>query len=128
MRTSQDDKSKEKGKKKIKFIQIHQNSGGTVPKRTHGYVPRPKYGYKISILLESIWELSGDTIWAVLSGVFAFFLIALTIVFDLWLYIAVGAMIIAAAYEGTKSVKRYSTDVKSLYYKKLKEKNKLIEK
>ena len=122
MRTSQDDKSKEKGKKKIKFIQIHQNSGGTVPKRINGYVPRPKYGYKISILLESIWELSGDTIWAVLSGVFAFFLIALTIVFDLWLYIAVGAMIIAAAYEGTKSVKRYSTDVKSLYYKKSKEK------
>ena len=76
MRTSQDDKSKEKGKKKIKFIQIHQNSGGTVPKRINGYVPRPKYGYKISILLESIWELSGDTIWAVLSGVFAFFLIA----------------------------------------------------
>ena len=31
-------------------------------------------------------------------------------------------MIIAAAYEGTKSVKRYSTDVKSLYYKKLREK------
>ena len=122
MRTSQDDKSKEKGKKKIKFIQIHQNSGGTVPKRINGYVPRPKYGYKISILLESIWELSGDTIWAVLSGVFAFFLIALTIVFDLWLYISVGAIIIAAAYEGTKSVKRYSTDVKSLYYKKLREK------
>ena len=122
MRTSQDDKSKEKGKKKIKFIQIHQNSGGTVPKRINGYVPRPKHGYKISILLESIWELSGDTIWAVLSGVFAFFLIALTIVFDLWLYISVGAIIIAAAYEGTKSVKRYSTDVKSLYYKKLREK------
>ena len=122
MRTSQDDKSKEKGKKKIKFIQIHQNSGGTVPKRINGYVPRPKYGYKISILLESIWELSGDTVWAVLSGVLAFFLIALTIVFDLWLYISVGAIIIAAAYEGTKSVKRYSTDVKSLYYKKLREK------
>ena len=122
MRTSQDDKSKEKGKKKIKFIQIHQNGGATVPKRIYGYVPRPKYGYKISILLESIWELSGDTIWAVLSGVLAFFLIALTIVFDLWLYISVGAIIIAAAYEGTKSVKRYSTDVKSLYYKKLREK------
>ena len=122
MRTSQDDKSKEKGKKKIKFIQIHQNGAGIVPKRIYGYVPRPKYGYKISILLESIWELSGDTIWAVLSGVFAFFLIALTIVFDLWLYISVGAIIIAAAYEGTKSVKRYSTDVKSLYYKKLREK------
>lgn len=122
MRTSQDDKSKEKDKKKIKFIQIHQNSGGTVPKRINGYVPRPKYGYKISILLESIWELSGDTIWAVLSGVFAFFTIALMIVFDLWLYVAVGALIIAAAYEGTKSVKRYSTDVKSLYYKKLREK------
>ena len=122
MRTSQDDKSKEKGKKKIKFIQIHQNGGATVPKRINAYVPRPKYGYKISILLESIWELSGDTIWAVLSGVLAFFLIALTIVFDLWLYISVGAIIIAAAYEGTKSVKRYSTDVKSLYYKKLREK------
>ena len=122
MRTYQDDKSKEKGKKKIKFIKIHQNSGGTVPKRINGYVPRSKYGYKISILLESIWELSGDTIWAVLSGVLAFFLIALTIVFDLWLYISVGAIIIAAAYEGTKSVKRYSTDVKSLYYKKLREK------
>ena len=122
MRTFKDNKSKEKGKKKIKFIQIHQNGGGIVPKRIYGYVPRPKYGYKISILLESIWELSGDTIWAVLSGVFAFFLIALTIVFDLWLYISVGAIIIAAAYEGTKSVKRYSTDVKSLYYKKLREK------
>ena len=122
MRTFKDNKSKEKGKKKIKFIQIHQNGGGIVPKRIYGYVPRPKYGYKILILLESIWELSGDTIWAVLSGVFAFFLIALTIVFDLWLYISVGAIIIAAAYEGTKSVKRYSTDVKSLYYKKLREK------
>ena len=122
MRTSQDDKNKERGKKRIKFIKIHQNGGATVPKRIYGYVPGCKFCYKISILLESIWELSGDTIWAVLSGVLAFFLIALTIVFDLWLYISVGAIIIAAAYEGTKSVKRYSTDVKSLYYKKLREK------
>ena len=122
MRTSQDDKSKEKGKKKIKFIQIHQNSGGTVPKRINGYVPRPKYGYKISILLESIWELSRETILAIL--LFLLFLLFASIItyFGLWLHTIAILSIISIGSEFVDPVREYYTKVRNLYYKKLREK------
>ena len=122
MRTSQDDKSKENGKKRIKFIQIHQNSGGTVPKRINGYVPRPKYGYKISILLESIWELSRDTILAIL--LFLLFLLFASIItyFGLWLHAIVILSIISIGSEFVDPVREYYTKVRNLYYKKLREK------
>jgi len=122
MRTSQDDKSKEKGKKKIKFIQIHQNSRGTVPKRINGYVPRPKYGYKISILLESIWELSRETILAIL--LFLLFLLFASIItyFGLWLHAIAILSIISIGSEFVDPVREYYTKVRNLYYKKLREK------
>lgn len=122
MRTSQDDKSKEKGKKKIKFIQIHQNGGGTVPKRINGYVPRPKYGYKTSILLESIWELSRETILAIL--LFLLFLLFASIItyFGLWLHAIAILSIISIGLEFVDLVREYYTKVRNLYYKKLREK------
>ena len=122
MRTSQDDKSKENGKKRIKFIQIHQNSGGTVPKRINGYVPRPKYGYKISILLESIWELSRETILAIL--LFLLFLLFASIItyFGLWLHTIAILSIISIGSEFVDPVREYYTKVRNLYYKKLREK------
>ena len=122
MRTSQDNKSKEKGKKKIKFIQIHQNGGATVPKRIYGYVPRPKYGYKISILLESIWELSRETILAIL--LFLLFLLFASIItyFGLWLHTIAILSIISIGSEFVDPVREYYTKVRNLYYKKLREK------
>ena len=122
MRTSQDDKSKEKGKKKINFIQIHQNGGGIVPKRIYGYVPRPKYGYKISILLESIWELSRETILAIL--LFLLFLLFASIItyFSLWLHAIAILSIISIGSEFVDPVREYYTKVRNLYYKKLREK------
>ena len=122
MRTSQDDKSKEKGKKKIEFIQIHQNGSGIVPKRIYGYVPRPKYGYKISILLESIWELSRETILAIL--LFLLFLLFASIItyFGLWLHAIAILSIISIGSEFVDPVREYYTKIRNLYYKKLREK------
>lgn len=122
MRTSQDDKSKEKDKKKIKFIQIHQNSGGTVPKRINGYVPRPKYGYKISILLESIWELSRETILAILLFLLFLLFASIIIYFGLWLHAIAILSIISIGSEFVDPVREYYTKVRNLYYKKLREK------